>query len=113
MIEPLLDAIQTPLNSVDATGLVCDLRLEMTNLSRHVSHRGFKGSNSRLEVAHIAINPIHHTPDMPKMFKNDAFRFTRHLSKSIHANLAPRCREKHHTASAPEMISINSLVIIA
>ena len=80
----------------------------MPNLSHDMAHRGFERRDSRLEFCDIGFKLIDYPPDVTQMFQDDIVGFVSH-----HHNLAAHNPVVNYTASAPEMISINSLVIIA
>ena len=106
----MLDAVETSFDPVDSPRLACDLRLKMADLSHHMPHRGFERSDTRLELSYVRFNLIHHPSDVPQVLKDNVARLVSHT-----ANLVGMLTEstRHYTASAPEMISISSLVIIA
>jgi hypothetical protein len=116
-IKPAFDAIETTFNpaetlvdAVETSALDGNLRLHMTHLGHDVSKRSFKSGDARLEICNIGAHLLLPTPNEVELLHDQTGGFVGHtfnlvrLTRQIHA---------YHNASAPEMISISSLVIIA
>ena len=77
-IEALFDTVETPLDSIDASGLACDLRLKVADLSHDVSHRGLERGDARLEFCNVSFDFVDNAPDVAQMFENDIIGSFRH-----------------------------------
>src|ERR1700730_432774 len=110
-IQPALDAIKTLLDSINPSRLARNLSLKVADLGHHMSHRRFKRCYARFELRHIRLDLIDRASNMPKMLKNKVARIVSHRISLI--QFAGNSQLSRHSASAPEMISINSFVIIA
>src|SRR5215208_2368648 len=109
-IKSSLDGVETLLDPVDPPRLTRNLRLEMPNLSHDVAHCGLERGYSRFDLDHLTFDLVDRTPDVPKVLHDDVVWF---ISHGINlANLDANSHQRH-SASAPEMISISSLVIMA
>jgi len=116
-IKPILDAGHAFIDTIKPAALNCDLRLHVAHLCHHVSKGSFKPGDSSLEVsdvgAHLvlpALKCFDSAPQQMQLLHDKVSGFVGHkfnlvwLRAQIYVD---------HSASAPEMISISSLVIIA
>jgi len=80
---------------------------ESQNLPLHL----FEGRDAAFDIDEIELKSVNNPPDVPKVLNNNIARLVSHKCQSNPTRLQMLCA--NHTASAPEMISISSLVIIA
>src|SRR5689334_78525 len=80
MVETSFDLIETPVDAVDASGLACDLHLQMPDLRHDMSHRGLKPEYARLEVRNVGLKFVEHLPHMAQMLEHDIVRPVSHIA---------------------------------
>jgi hypothetical protein len=117
-IEPLLHAIESLLHAIKAPILHRDLRLEMRKLRLQVRRIHLKAGHANLEVGNIRVQRLHSggegflpTPEDVQLLHDQVGCFVDH--ELTLGGFDHQSHNAAHTASAPEMISISSLVIIA
>jgi hypothetical protein len=71
----------------------------------------FEDRDPAFDIGEIELKSIDNPPDIPQVLKDDIVRLVSHNANLI--RLLTKSTRANHTASAPEMISISSLVIIA
>src|SRR5262245_7757549 len=57
-VEPILDAAHALIYTIEPAALNCDLRLHMPHLGHDVTKRGFKPSDSSLEVRDVGAHLV-------------------------------------------------------
>jgi hypothetical protein len=97
-IKPAFDAANPLFDPINAAVRVRDLHFEVTNGSRHLAHVPFKCRHPHLQVSDVGLYVI---------------ELSLHLFEQFKRQDCDVAVVSHHNASAPEMISISSLVIAA
>ena len=109
-LKPIFNSPETLIDTVETPALDGNLRLHVSHLCHDVPERSFKSRDAGLEIRDIGEHLLLPAPQELELFHDQVCGFVGHdlnlvpFSRKIHA---------HHSASAPEMISISSLVIIA
>jgi hypothetical protein len=98
-LEASLDAAQALVHAVEAARMSGELNLYIRDV-------GFDRRHAKLQVSDVERHLVNSTTNMPEMFQNQILDFVCHHARPIAAS-------SYHSASAPEIISISSLVIIA
>ncbi len=112
-VEPLFDAAKAFFDTIDVASLAGNLRLQMTDLSHDVAHRAFKSRDPTFHHAHIGLQSIDDPADVSNVLKHEIFSLLCHAAILSRQMSVSKSAGLSHSASAPEMISISSLVIIA
>jgi hypothetical protein len=99
-VEPPLDPRQTFVNAIHAQRLPGELCLEIPDLRQNLPDARFHCRHAHLDVSEFGMRALDCPPYRAEMFQDQVLRFFGHASA-------------YHTASAPEMISMSSLVIWA
>jgi hypothetical protein len=109
-IESTFDPAETLIDAIETSALDGNLRLHVTHLGHDVPKCSFKSGDAGLEICDIGTHLVLPTPNEVQLLHDQIDGFVGHvlnlvrLTCQIHA---------YHNASAPEMISISYLVIIA
>lgn len=93
-VEASFNLVKTPIHAIEAPSLACDLHLEMADLCHHVTHRGLKSKDTRLEVRDIGFElvnfchkPVESTSHVTEMFKDQIVRFVSHTASLANPGL--------------------------